>query len=125
MAADTRWFPVVGIGASAGGLEALTSFFGAVAPDSGMAYVIVMHLDPEHESNIASLLSNASSISIEQATDGVRVVPDHGYIVAPGHNMRFEDGRFDLSRADARDAHSWWTSSSTRSLRSSDPGRRQ
>src|SRR5215470_2018819 len=59
-------FPVVGIGASAGGLEALKQFFSAMSPDSGAAFVLIQHLDPTHESLTAELLSRHTQMSVEQ-----------------------------------------------------------
>src|SRR5512146_1104133 len=67
---------VVGIGASAGGLEALERFLQRVPPDSGLAYVIVQHLSPEHESSLAEILARATSLSVSIATERRRVEPD-------------------------------------------------
>ncbi len=68
-------FLVVGLGASAGGIVALKEFFAHVPADSGMAYVVILHLSPEHESHLAEVLQSAAAIPITQVTDRVRVVP--------------------------------------------------
>jgi chemotaxis response regulator CheB len=68
-------FFVVGIGASAGGVGALREFFSPVRPDSGMAYVVIMHLSPQHESNISSVLQNHCSIPVSEVTQTVQVEP--------------------------------------------------
>ena len=62
---------IVGLGASAGGLEALKEFFGAMPADSGMAFVIVQHLDPAHESRMAEILAKCTTMKVVQAEDGM------------------------------------------------------
>src|SRR5258708_5928326 len=64
-----RPFPVVGIGASAGGLEAFTKLLQTVPADTGMAFVLIQHLDPKHESILASLLSRASKMPVHEVTN--------------------------------------------------------
>lgn len=78
---------VVGIGASAGGLKALQRFFEAVPADGGMAYVVIMHLDPDRESRIAALLQDRTPIPVVQVTGPTRVEADHVYVIAPGHDL--------------------------------------
>ena len=92
MAADSREAPlaVVGIGASAGGLKALQHFFAAVPADSGMAYVVIMHLDPERESRIAALLQDRASVPVTQVTGPTPVQPDHVYVIPPGHDLAMQ-----------------------------------
>ncbi|MDQ3605080.1 MAG: SAM-dependent methyltransferase, partial [Gemmatimonadota bacterium] len=82
---------VVGIGASAGGLKALQLFFQSVRADSGMAYVVIMHLDPERESRIAALLQDRTSVPVTQVTGTTTVEPDHIYIIPPGHDLTIQD----------------------------------
>jgi hypothetical protein len=89
-------FLVVGIGASAGGIAALRQFFEKVAPDSGMAYVVILHLSPEHESNLAEVLQFASKIPVSQVTERVRVTPNHVYVVPPNKSMTMDDGHITL-----------------------------
>ena len=70
-------FPIVGIGASAGGLEALEQFLGRVPASSGMAFVIVQHLDPTHKGIMPELLQRATGMKVLQVKDRTRVRPDH------------------------------------------------
>jgi len=80
-------FPVVGIGASAGGLEAFTQFLSKVPEKSGMAFVLVQHLDPSHPSSLVDLLARQSPIPIKEAQEGDRVQPGHAYVIPPGKGM--------------------------------------
>ncbi len=83
-------FLVVGIGASAGGIGALKQFFENVKPDSGMAYVVILHLSPEHESSLAEVLQFASKIPVTQVSERVRVAPNHVYVVPPNKSMTMD-----------------------------------
>ncbi len=94
---ELREFPVVGIGASAGGLEALKEFFGAVEPGSGMAYVVIMHLAPDRESNIPHLLQSVSSIPVQHAEEDMSLEPENIYVLPPGKDLRLDDGVLRLS----------------------------
>src|SRR5688500_7640139 len=76
-------FPIVGVGASAGGLEAFLQLLSAVPEKAGIAYVLVQHLDPQHESVLAEILAPATKLPIVTVTDGVRIVPDHVYVIPP------------------------------------------
>src|SRR5215470_13296929 len=78
---ETKSFFVVGIGASAGGVTALREFFSHVAPGSGMAFVVILHLSPEHESNLAGLLQTQTTMPVMQVTEAVKIEPDHIYVV--------------------------------------------
>jgi chemotaxis methyl-accepting protein methylase len=80
-------FPIVGIGASAGGLEALEQFLGGVAPGSGMAFVIVQHLDPTYKGIMPELLQRATAMKVIQVTDNLAVRPDHVYVIPPNRDM--------------------------------------
>src|SRR5215207_4689223 len=91
-------FPVVGVGASAGGLEAFTEFLSAMRPDSGMAFVFVQHLPPERESMIADILSKRTPMPVLQVEDGMEVRPDHLYVIRPGHVLTIKEGRFHLGK---------------------------
>lgn len=75
---------VVGLGASAGGIEALQSFFKALPDDSGAAFVVVMHLSPDHKSELAEVLQHATSLPVRQVTEPIEVEANHVYIIAPG-----------------------------------------
>jgi two-component system CheB/CheR fusion protein len=88
---------VVAIGASAGGLEAFTQLLGHLPVDTGLAYVLVQHLDPVHESILAELLARATAIPVVQATDGQRIVADHVYVIPPGTEMTLADGHLQLA----------------------------
>ncbi|MFL5381552.1 MAG: chemotaxis protein CheB [Longimicrobiaceae bacterium] len=83
---------VVGIGASAGGLRALQLFFEAVPAESGMAFVVIMHLDPERESRIAAILQDRASIPVTQVTGPVAVEANHVYVIPPGHDLEMGAG---------------------------------
>jgi two-component system CheB/CheR fusion protein len=89
-------FPIVGIGASAGGLEAVTSMFQNVEAGVGMAFVLVMHLDPHHESMMAELLSSKTHIPVRQISDKDHVEVDCLHVIPPGAALRIEDGKFRL-----------------------------
>jgi two-component system, chemotaxis family, CheB/CheR fusion protein len=80
-------FPIVGIGASAGGLEALELFLRNVRADTGMAYVVVQHLDPNHKGNLVELLQRASALPVLQVKDRMRVAPDHVYVIPPNRDL--------------------------------------
>lgn len=90
-------FPVVGIGASAGGLEALKQFFTAMPLETGLAFVLVQHLDPNHESLMADLLAKYTAMSVAQAVDGLHVTPNHVYVIPPNHYLSMQDGVLHLS----------------------------
>ncbi|ENO98091.1 MAG TPA: chemotaxis protein CheB [Thauera phenylacetica] len=85
-------FPIVGIGASAGGLEALEQFLGSVPPTSGLAFVVVQHLDPTYKGMIVELLQRAATIPVTQAEDGMKVEPDHVYVIPPNRDLSILHG---------------------------------
>ena len=82
---------VVGIGASAGGLKALQRFVEAIPADGGMAYVVIMHLDPERESRIAEILQDRTALPVRQVTDTTAVRAGHVYVIPPGHDLEMAD----------------------------------
>ncbi|WP_409673513.1 chemotaxis protein CheB [Nitrincola lacisaponensis] len=94
-------FPIVGIGASAGGLEALELFLSGVATDSGLAYVIVQHLDPTHKGMMPELLQRTTTLPVVQVTNRLRVLPDHVYVLPPNHDISILNGMLYLSRPSA------------------------
>lgn len=99
-------FPIVGIGASAGGLEAFNELLSHLPKKSGMAFVLIQHLDPKHESQLVELLSRATTLPVGEAAEGVRVQPDHVYVIPRGTNMAIESGVLKLSpRGVARVPH--------------------
>lgn len=89
-------FPVVGIGASAGGLEALEQFLANVPAHSGIAYVIVQHLDPTHKGMMPELLQRATSMPVQQVRNRMRVRPDHLYVIPPNRDMSIMHGALHL-----------------------------
>jgi two-component system CheB/CheR fusion protein len=89
-------FPVVGIGASAGGLDALKKFFKAMPPEPDMAFVLVQHLDPTHESTMADIMGRYSQLKVLQAKDGVKLAPNHLYIIPPNRDMGMMNGVIQL-----------------------------
>jgi len=89
-------FPIVGIGASAGGLEALEIFLRGVPPRCGMAFVVVQHLDPTHKGMLVELLGRGTSMPVVQARDRVRVEPEHVYVIPPNKDMSLLHGTLHL-----------------------------
>ena len=85
-------FLIVGMGASAGGLEAFKEFFEAMPDSPGMAFVLVQHLDPTHKSLMVSLLKNHTNMVVTQVRDNTKVVPDHVYIIPPNKDMAIFNG---------------------------------
>ncbi len=90
--------PIVGIGASAGGVEALEEFFKSVPPDSGLAFVVVTHLSPARESMLADILGRAAPIPVVEARDEQLVEPGHVYVLPPGAVLTIHNSRLDLRR---------------------------
>jgi two-component system CheB/CheR fusion protein len=90
--AGSASFPVVGIGASAGGLEAFKQLLERLPVDTGMAFVLVQHLDPAHESILTKLLSRSARMPVSEVQDGVAVAPDHVYVIPRNTSMTIEGG---------------------------------
>lgn len=90
-------FPIVGIGASAGGLEAFEGFFRACPPDTGMAFVLVPHLAPDHHSLLTEILQRSASMPVAQALDDVPVEPNRIYVIPPNREMALLHGVLSLS----------------------------
>lgn len=95
---------VVGIGASAGGLESLETLFGGLPPDPGMAFVVIQHLSPDFRSMMTELLSRHSSMPVVLATNGIEVVADHVYLLPRRKEMTIEKGRLVLTERDPTSA---------------------
>ncbi|KKB07377.1 chemotaxis protein [Devosia chinhatensis] len=89
--------PVVGIGASAGGLEALRDMFAAAGATTGICFVVVQHLDPNHESMMAQLIDRHTDLVVKQCEGGEKVEADTVYIIPPGHGLAIEQGRLILT----------------------------
>jgi len=90
-------FPIVGIGASAGGLEALEKFLARVPPGSGLAFVVIQHLDPTVEDLLPELLQRITPMTVVQAVDQMPVRPDWVYVIPPNKNLEVRAGRLQLS----------------------------
>ena len=90
-------FPVVGIGASAGGLEALLRFFEAMPAGNGMAFVIILHLSPHHESNVAEILQRVTTMPVSQVEGNTAIQPDHVYVIPPNHGLKVMGGELQLA----------------------------
>lgn len=90
-------FPIVGVVASAGGLDAFKQLLGAVPVDCGMAFVLIPHLDPKYESQMVALLSRISLLPVVEATQGMVAEANHVYVIPSKHFLTIDDGRFQLS----------------------------
>jgi two-component system CheB/CheR fusion protein len=95
-------FPVVGLGASAGGLKPLQEFFEKMPDDSGMAFVVIMHLSPTHESHAAEILQNSTNMAVKQVNERITVEPNHVYVIPPTKHLAMQDGFIALSDPDRR-----------------------
>jgi len=89
-------FPVVAIGASAGGLEAYTELFKALPPNTGMAFVVVQHLDPSHHSLLADIVSKTTTMPVKEVTSGLKLNPNCAYVIPHNVLMAIEGGAFVL-----------------------------
>jgi two-component system CheB/CheR fusion protein len=96
-----RLFPIVGIGASAGGLEAIELFLKHVPAGSGIAFVIVQHMDPTYKGMIVELLQRGTAMPVLQVKDGMNVEPDHIYVIPPGHDLSIVHGVLHLREPSA------------------------
>jgi two-component system CheB/CheR fusion protein len=85
-------FPVIGVGASAGGLDAFKKLLKAIPIDSGMAYVLVQHLDPNHESMLTEILQKVTQIPVLEIADDIKVEPNHIYVIPSNKIMVATDG---------------------------------
>ena len=95
-------FPVVGIGASAGGLDAFQQFLKALPANTGMAFVVVQHLHPGHASLLSEILSRVTTLPVTEVIHGIRLEPDHVYVIPPGQCMVMAGGMLSLSPRDDR-----------------------
>ena len=89
-------FPIVGVGASAGGLESFTQLLESLPAKTGMAFVLVQHLDPNYKSILSELLARKTIIPLKEAQNGMRVEPDHVYLIPPNTDMTIGDGHLVL-----------------------------
>ncbi len=90
-------FVVVGLGASAGGIKAFKEFFERVKSDSRMAYVVILHLSPEHESKLPEILQVSARIPVSQVNEPVKIEPNHVYVIPPNKSLSMKGGILTLS----------------------------
>jgi two-component system CheB/CheR fusion protein len=89
-------FPLVAIGASAGGLEAVTQLVRYLPSNIGMTFIYVQHLSPDYKSMLAKLLSKSTSLRVQEATDGITMKPNNLYVIPPNKEMKVDDGHIKL-----------------------------
>lgn len=85
-------FLIAGLGASAGGIQAFREFFQHVPAKSGIAYVVILHLSPDHDSKLAEVLQTSTKMPVLQVLEKVKVEPDHVYVVPPNQHLTMQDG---------------------------------
>ena len=93
---DIDKYPIVGIGASAGGLEALEEFFKNMPGNTGISFIVIQHLDPTHKSIMPELLQRTTSLEVLQVSDGLKLKPDHVYIMPPNKSMSILNNKLHL-----------------------------
>jgi two-component system CheB/CheR fusion protein len=91
-----KQFPLVAIGASAGGQEAVTQLLRYLPANIGMTFIYVQHLSPDYESLLAKLLSKSTSLKVQEATDGIKMKPNNLYVIPPNKEMQVTDGHIKL-----------------------------
>src|SRR2546428_10232055 len=89
-------FPIVGIGASAGGLDAFKQLLHALPVDTGMGFVLIQHLAPTHASNLAEILSRSTRMTVMEVRDESRVIPNHVFVIPPDRNMIISGGTLQI-----------------------------
>jgi two-component system, chemotaxis family, CheB/CheR fusion protein len=99
-ASEATEFPIVGIGASAGGITALQTLFKAITVTPNLAFVVVQHLVPDQQSQLAALLGNWTALRVRQAGDGVKLESNCVFVAPPGQALELEDGVFATKRLD-------------------------
>jgi two-component system, chemotaxis family, CheB/CheR fusion protein len=90
--------PIVGIGASAGGLEAMSALFKSLQSDLGMAFILVPHLDPQRESAVSQILARTTTMPVVQIENGMTVEPNHVYVIPPNCELTISDTRLETTR---------------------------
>jgi two-component system, chemotaxis family, CheB/CheR fusion protein len=95
-------FPVVGIGASAGGLQAIKQFFEHMPKDNGMAFVIVLHLAPDHQSLAGKIIQETTKMPVLQVTETVPIRKNHVYVISPAQSLHMNDGYLRVAPAEPR-----------------------
>lgn len=100
-------FPVVGIGASAGGLEAICTLFRHMPSDCGMAFVVVLHLSPDHQSVADRIIQATTQMPVRQVTEPVPIERNHVYVISPANRLSTNDGYLRVSPPIAAVATTW------------------
>jgi two-component system CheB/CheR fusion protein len=95
-------FPVVALGASAGGLDAFRKLFDALPADSGMAFILITHLDPTHASMMVELLASHTKMKVVQVADGMPLEREHVYVIPPATYLSIHAGALHLSEPTER-----------------------
>ena len=90
-------FPVVGVGASAGGLAAMQRLFAGLREDCGMAFVVVMHLSPDHESSLGAILQRSTQLTVSTVSESTPIEVNHVYVVPPSKKLAMTDGKLRIS----------------------------
>ena len=90
-------FPVVGLGGSAGAISALQAFFRAMPDEPGMAFVVILHLSPDYESNLASIIGNVTKMPVVQVQQNLKFERNHVYVIPPTHLLTMHDGDIELA----------------------------
>ena len=100
-AAESGAFPVVGIGASAGGLDALTALLGTLPGNTGLAFVVIQHLDPKHQSMLPDLLARSTSMPVHEVGDGMSLEPNNIYVMPANAGLALSQHVFQLTPREA------------------------
>lgn len=99
---STLNFPIVGIGASAGGLQAVKRFFEQMPSDCGMAFVIVFHLSPDHQSIAGTIIQETTRMKVQHVTEAVAIERNQVYVISPAQNLTMNDGYLSVSTPEPR-----------------------
>ena len=102
---DSKDFFIVGMGASAGGLETFQKFFSTMPADSGLAFVLVQHLHPEHESLMPELLSKSTDMPVLSASEGMEIEPNHVYVIPSNTTLTVVDGKLHIEKPSESRGH--------------------
>lgn len=91
----TPAFPIVAIGTSAGGIQALQTFFETIPADTGAAFVVILHLDPEHRSDLSAILATRTRMPVAQVEKRIAIEPNHVYVIPPNRQLIVSNGALD------------------------------
>ena len=98
-------FPIVGVGASAGGVRALQNFFDGLPENTGAAFVVIVHLDPDHQSELSKVLAVHTRMPVRQVDHSVDLVPDHVYVIPPNQRIFITDHEVSVAKFDEPRGH--------------------